>query len=214
LVLTCDRLPRSLLALEERLRERFEAGLVAEMVAPNHATRVAILGKRAELDHIAIEDGAVLDLIAERVTSNVRTLEGALIRVVAHHSLTQRPIDLALATEVMDGMYPSSAGSRTPTIEEIQQVVSGFYEISVAELVSPSRRANIAWARQVAIHLARDLSGTSLQTIGTAFGGRNHGTVLHACKRVSDRVHNDQQAADQVSELDELVRARHVDRHC
>jgi chromosomal replication initiator protein len=213
LVLTCDRLPRALLAIEERLRERFEAGLVADLVAPDHATRVAILRKRAQLDHIHVADDDVFALIADRVTSNVRTLEGALIRVVAHHSLTQRPVDLALATEVMDTIYPAR-GSVTPTIEDVQETVAGFYALTVTELVSSSRTARIAWARQVAIHLARELSGASLQGIGTAFGGRNHGTVVHACKRVSERVHNDQQAADDVAKVGDLVRARHADRHC
>ena len=95
LVLTCDRLPRALVSIEQRLRERFEAGLVADIKPPDHATRVAILRKRAALDGIALADPAVLELIAERVTDNIRALEGALIRVVAYHSLTQRPIDVA-----------------------------------------------------------------------------------------------------------------------
>ena len=106
LVLTCDRLPRALTAIEQRLRERFEAGLVAEITPPDHATRVAILYKRAALDGIEIADPEVLEMIAERVTDNIRALEGALIRVVAFHSLTRRPIDPELTAEVLDAMYP------------------------------------------------------------------------------------------------------------
>ncbi|HEY2260712.1 MAG TPA: chromosomal replication initiator protein DnaA [Solirubrobacteraceae bacterium] len=212
LVLTCDRLPRALVAIEERLRERFEAGLVADIKPPDHATRVAILRKRAELDHLGIADAAVLDLIAERVTSNIRALEGALIRVVAHHSLTQRPIDLALATEVMDVMYPPR-GPTSLSIEAIQRTVADYYDLSPKELVSPSRAARIAWPRQLAIHLARDHSSVSLQVIGKAFGGRNHATVLHACKRVSERLHNDQQAVDQLAEIERQLRNRQADRH-
>jgi chromosomal replication initiator protein len=211
LVLTCDRLPRQLITIEQRLRERFESGLVADMRAPDQATRVTILRKRAALDRIALADPAVLDLIAERVTSNVRTLEGALIRIVAHHSLTRRPIDLALATTVLDSMYPATASSAT-SIEAIQATVAAHYQLSTDELVSASRTARISWPRQLAIHLARELTDASLQAIGEAFGGRNHATVLHACKRVSDRLAHDQDAAKQLSDLTELIRTRQVDR--
>jgi chromosomal replication initiator protein len=211
LVLTCDRLPRALVSVQERLRERFEAGLVADIKTPDQPTRVTILRKRAQLDQIRIEDDAVLELIAERVTDNVRALEGALIRVVAHHSLTQRPIDVALATEVMDVMYPAG-GSTSLSIEAIQTAVADYYALTPEELVSPSRAARIAWPRQIAIHLARDLSTASLQAIGSAFGGRNHATVLHACKRVSERLHNDQQAVDQIAQIHAQLRGRQADR--
>jgi chromosomal replication initiator protein len=213
LVLTCDRLPRSLLAIETRLRERFEAGLVADIAPPDHATRVAILRKRAALDAIKLSEPAVLDLIAERVTNNIRALEGALIRVVAYHSLTQRPIDLALATEVMDSMYPDS-GSTAPSIPDIQAVVATAYKLSVQELISSSRAARVAWPRQLAIQLARDLTNDSLQAIGDAFGGRNHATVLHACKRVSDRLSDDQHVAGELDDLSNQIRQRQADRSC
>ena len=213
LVLTCDRLPRSLLEIEARLRERFEAGLVADITPPDHATRVTILRKRVALDSVPVTDPAVLDLIADRVTANIRALEGALIRVVAYHSLTQRPIDLTLATEVMDTMYPSR-GSASPTIAQVQAVVAAHYSLSVAELISPARSARIAWPRQVAIHLARELTGASLQGLGEAFGGRNHGTVLHACKRVSERVTGDQYIAGELDELSTEIRSRKDDRDC
>jgi chromosomal replication initiator protein len=213
LVLTCDRLPRALVSIEERLRERFEAGLVAEIARPDHPTRAAILRKRAQLDQLRIKDDAVFDLIAERVDSNVRALEGALIRVVAHHSLTQRPIDLALATEVMDVVYPTS-GTTSPTIKDIQMAVASYYDLTLQDLLSPSRTTRIAWPRQVAIHLSRDFCSVSLQSIGVAFGGRNHTTVLHACKRVSDRLRDDQQAADDVAEIGEQLRRRLTDRNC
>ncbi|MGH2909123.1 MAG: chromosomal replication initiator protein DnaA [Solirubrobacteraceae bacterium] len=108
LVLTCDRLPRALTGIEQRLRERFEAGLVADIAPPDHATRVAILRKRAALDGIELADRAVLELIADRVRDNIRLLEGALIRVVAFHSLTHRAIDTPLTTEVLDVMYPEA----------------------------------------------------------------------------------------------------------
>jgi len=212
LVLTCDRLPRALVSIEQRLRERFEAGLVADIKPPDHATRVTILRKRAALDHIALADVAVLDLIADRVPDNIRALEGALIRVVAFHSLTQRPIDRALAKEVLDAMYPARRGAGPPSIAEVQAVVASHFRLSVDQLTSASRVSNISWPRQVAIHLARDLTGASLPTIGKAFGGRNHATVLHACKRVSERLKNDQQAVDDIEALAARVTAAQADR--
>ncbi len=213
LVLTCDRLPRSLVAIEERLRERFEAGLVADIKLPDQATRVTILRKRAELDRLSIDDPAVFEVIAQRVTGNIRTLEGALIRVVAHHSLTQRPIDLALATEVMDAMYPRN-GSGAPSLDDVKRAVAKHYELTIDDLVSPSRTARIAWPRHVAIHIARELCGVSLPAIGGSFGGRSHATVLHACKRVSDRLHNDQQAVDDIAAIKSGLLNGQADRDC
>jgi chromosomal replication initiator protein len=213
LVLTCDRLPRALVSVEERLRERFESGLVADISPPDHATRVAILRKRIALDEIEIVDQEVLELIAERVTTNVRALEGALIRVVAYHSLTQQPIDRPLAGRALDSMYPTGK-PMTISIAHVQSVVAARYQLSVKELVSASRTARIAWPRQLAIQLSRDLTDQSLQAIGEAFGGRNHATVLHACKRVSDRLAQDQDLALDIAELTEAINKRQADLNC
>ncbi len=207
LVLTCDRLPRQLPSVEERLRERFESGLVATMRPPDFPTRVAILRKRAALDRIHVEDQAVLELIAARVTDNVRQLEGALIRVVAYHSLTQLPIDVRLAETVLDEIHPRPQHNAV-SIEDIQKAVADRYGLSVADLKSPSRAARLSWPRQLAIHLVRELTGTPLQAIGEAFGGRNHATVLHACKRVQERVGNDQQAVHDLEELAATISSR------
>jgi chromosomal replication initiator protein len=212
LVLTCDRLPRALVAIEQRLRERFEAGLVADIKPPDHTTRVTILRKRVALDHIGLADPSVLDLIADRVPDNIRALEGALIRVVAFHSLTQRPIDRVLTKEVLDAMYPSRRGSGPPSIAEVQAIVAAHFKLSVKQLTSASRASAVAWPRHVAIHLARDLTGASLPTIGQAFGGRNHATVVHACKRVSERLKNDQHVVDEIAELAARVSAGQADR--
>ncbi len=224
LVLTCDRLPSQLEGIEERLRERFQAGLVADIQPPNFTTRIGILRKRAELDDLPAPQKGVLELIAERVTDNVRTLEGALIRVVAFHSLTGRSIDLELTRTVLDGMhYPHRGGvgtARIPgpsdalsvSIAAVQATVAEHYGLSIAELVSPTRAARIAWPRQLAIHLARELTGASLATIGSAFGGRNHATVLHACRRVAERVAIDQQAAVDIAELARILRSHRGDR--
>jgi chromosomal replication initiator protein len=211
LVLTCDRLPRQLVSIEERLRERFESGLVAVIKPPDFATRVAILRKRAALDHIPIERPGVLELIADRVTDNVRVLEGALIRIVAHHSLTQLPIDERVAETVLDEIHPR-AHVAAPSVEGIQRAVASYYGLAVAELSSGKRTARVNWARQVAIHLARELAGMSLNAIGEAFGGRNHATVLHACRRVEERMQNDQQAVDELRELRDAILSGLADR--
>jgi chromosomal replication initiator protein len=225
LVLTCDRLPQALLGLEERLRERFEAGLVADIHPPDFTTRVAILRKRALLDQVPLSNLEVLDLIAERITDNVRALEGALIRVVAYHSLTAEPIDLALTRTVLDTMYPQASSSVQPgasrpaagqtAMTQIQSAVAAFYELSVSELVSPNREARVSWPRQVAMYLTRELTGSSLQSIGAAFGGRNHGTILHACKRVAERVKNDRHLNADLQQLrDKVLSASRDDRSC
>jgi chromosomal replication initiator protein len=213
LVLTCDRLPRQLVAVEERLRERFESGLVATIKPPDHATRVTILRKRALLDRIPVSDEAVLEMIADRITDNVRVLEGALIRIVAYHSLTQLPIDVSLAETVLDEIHPrpTQTASRT-SVDEIQHTVASYYGLALPQLTSSSRAASVTWPRQVAIHLARALTDASLHAIGDAFGGRNHATVLHACKRVNERMDSDQQAVHEVEELTNIIDRARADR--
>jgi chromosomal replication initiator protein len=213
LVLTCDRLPRQLVDVEERLRARFESGLVAVIHPPDLTTRVAILRKRAALDRVRVENQAVLELIAQRVTDNVRLLEGALIRIVAYHSLTQLPIDLDLAHTVLDEIHPRPTTKPT-SIEDIQRAVAEYYNVTVGELKSSSRLARVSWPRHVAVHLARELTGTPLQTIGEAFGGRNHATVLHACKRVEKRVNSDREVASELDELVDRIAHRNADRSC
>ncbi|HEX4345762.1 MAG TPA: chromosomal replication initiator protein DnaA, partial [Solirubrobacteraceae bacterium] len=158
LVLTCDRLPADMAALEARLLERFQAGLVAELQPPDFATRLAILRKRVQHDGIVLADEGALHAIALRITSNARTLEGALIRVVAYHSLTGRPIDAALADEVLAGLYPApraTARPQPPTIDDVLHLTCDALAVSREELLSSARNSRIAWARQVAMYLAR-----------------------------------------------------------
>jgi chromosomal replication initiator protein len=218
LVLTCDRLPSQLTGLEQRLRERFEAGLVAHLEAPDRATRIAILRKRAAIDGIEIADPGVFEAIADRVNDNIRSLEGALIRIVANHSLTRRPLDTALATSVLDDIHPLPADpagkSRAPTVALIQTVVAEHFALPVAALGSKSRKGQVAWARQVAIYLSRELTTASLQQIGREFGGRSHATVLHACKRVGDRVLVDSGCAGDVRQLSTKLTHERNDRTC
>lgn len=209
LVLTSDRLPRDLDALEDRLRDRFEAGLVCEIARPDHGVRLAVLRKRVQHDGIELADPRALTVIADRITDNVRALEGALIRVVAYHSLTGRAIDVDLANEVLDGLYPESrrgapgapAPSGVPTVEDIQRVTCEAFGITQDDLLSSSRAASVAWPRQVAMFLAREHTSESLPAIGRCFGGRNHTTVMHACKRTSERIAADPEAYETVRAL-------------
>ncbi|MGO9321973.1 MAG: chromosomal replication initiator protein DnaA [Solirubrobacteraceae bacterium] len=203
IVLTSDRPPRDLQALEDRLRERFEAGLVADVKPPDITTRLAILRKRAQHDHIALADAHALDVIAERITSNVRALEGALIRVVAFSSLTGRPLTAELAGEVLDSLYPRSASAdrRPRTIAEIQAAACEHFGLSADELISSARVARVAWPRQLAMYLARELTGESLPAIGRQFGGRDHTTVLHAWRRASARIAADEASRETVEKL-------------
>ncbi len=205
LVLSSDRPPQDLQALEDRLRERFEAGLVADIKPPELATRLAILRKRANHDQIELADPRVLEAIAERVTLNVRALEGALIRVVAFSSLTGRPLTVDLAREVLDGLYPAS-GSRPArreprSVGEIQAAACQHFGLTTEELLSTARTARIAWPRQVAMYLARELTGESLPSIGRHFGGRDHTTVLHAWRRTTARIADDETSRKAVEKL-------------
>jgi chromosomal replication initiator protein len=181
IVLTSDRPPRDLQALEDRLRERFEAGLVADVQSPDYNTRLTILRKRALHDGVELEDPQVLETIAKRVVLNVRALEGALIRIVAYSSLTGRPLSDELALEVLDGLYPQ-AKQRQCTLAEIQAQACEHFGITAEQLLSSSRASRVAWPRHVAMYLARELTAESLPTIGRHFGGRDHTTVLHAWK--------------------------------
>ncbi|MGO9488950.1 MAG: chromosomal replication initiator protein DnaA [Solirubrobacteraceae bacterium] len=206
-VLTSDRPPRDLQALEDRLRERFEAGLVADIQPPDLHTRLAILRKRAHDDGVEVRDDTALSAIAERVQSNVRALEGALIRVVAYSSLTGRPLTTELAREVLAGLYPQTPtpGRHKRTIADIQAATCRQFGVSAEELLSTSRVARVAWPRQVAMYLARELTGASLPAIGRQFGGRDHTTVMHACRRASARLSSDDDSREAVERLCEAL---------
>jgi chromosomal replication initiator protein len=211
IVVTSDRPPRDLQALEDRLRERFEAGLVADVAPPDLATRMAILRKRADHDGVQLSDEQALLAIAERIDSNVRALEGALIRVVAFSSLTSRPLTAELAREVLDTLYPRSttAASGQPTsVAEIQAAVGAHFGLSTGELLSSARTARVSWPRQVAMYLARELTGESLPAIGRQFGGRDHTTVLHAWRRTAARIADDRDAQQAVDKLSRNLAAR------
>jgi chromosomal replication initiator protein len=187
LVITCDRLPGDLGDLEDRLRERFAAGLVTDIERPDPATRLAILRKRAAHDGVAAADEALV-LLAARVTTNVRALEGALIRLVAYGSLTGRELDAALAADVLDRLGLALTKPRATSVEAVQQAACAHFGLTLEELLSRSRAERVLWPRQAAMYLCKELTTQSLPTIGRAFGSRDHTTVLHACKRVAAHI--------------------------
>jgi chromosomal replication initiator protein len=208
IVITSDRPPHDLQALEDRLRERFQAGLVADIAPPDLATRITILRKRAQYDEIELAEEEALKIIAEHVRSNVRALEGALIRIVAYSSLTGRQLDGELAREVLANLYPQSASpgqTRKRTLHEIQAATCAQFGVSSEELVSTARTPRIAWPRQLAMYLARELTGESLPSIGRHFGGRDHTTVLHAWRRAGSRISSDQVSREAVEKLCETL---------
>jgi chromosomal replication initiator protein len=203
LVLTSDRPPHDLAALEDRLRERFASGLVADIRPPDQPTRLAILRKRAHHDRIDVPE-AVLELLATHVSHDVRALEGALIRVIAFASLTARPLCADLAEEVLASLYPRDrhpGKDSPPSLQDIAAATCTHFSLTDEELLSSSRASRVAWPRQVAMYLARELTDDSLPTIGRHFGNRDHTTVLYACRRASARVAADASARNAVDEL-------------
>ena len=184
--------------------------MVADVTPPELSTRLAILRKRVQHDRIKLADENALSVIAERVHHNVRALEGALIRVVAYSSLTGRPLSAELTSEVLEKLYPGSGrrgAKREHSITDIQAAACAHFGVSFEELISSTRSVRVAWPRQVAMYRARELTGESLPAIGRRFGGRDHTTVLHACRRTSARIAADHTARQSVDKLREDLRS-------
>jgi chromosomal replication initiator protein len=200
LVLTSDRPPADHDEFEDRLRERFASGLVADLQAPELDVRLAILRKRAGLDSLHDVSDETLAEIAARVTASVRSLEGALIRVVAYASLRGEQPTPELARHVLASLYPPQAPLRC-SLEAIQQAAAAEFGIPCETLLAQDRRPAVAFARHVAMYLARELTEESLPTIGARFGGRNHSTVLHAHRKIEAGLARDQHVVDKVQSL-------------
>jgi len=182
IVVSSDRPPKELRGVEERLVSRFEWGLVTDVQPPDLETRVAILRKKAEAQGQRVPDEVTL-FIAERISSNIRELEGALNRVIAYAVLTSREATLGLAQDVLKGMVAETA--QRVTLERIQRVVANHFNLSIADIRGKRRTREISLPRQIAMALARELTEASLPAIGEAFGGRDHATVLYACQKIS-----------------------------
>ena len=200
LAISSDRPPREISTLEERLRSRFEWGLITDIQPPDLETRIAILRKKVMADNIHVPDPKVLEFIAGRISSNIRELEGALTRVVAFSSLTGRPMSEDLAQDVLKDVFPQGEVPRV-TIERIQELVSERFGLSLEELCSDRRSQNIVYPRQVAMYLSRELTDSSLPKIGKQFGGRDHTTVIHATSKIARKIREDRSVYNLVQEL-------------
>ena len=199
IVISSDRPPKEITTLEERLRSRFEWGLTADIQSPDLETRIAILQKKAQLESLIIPDD-VLVFIANKVISNIRELEGALNKVVAYSTLTEKEISVDLCTEALKELL-SAANTKTIDPESIIDSVSRFYDIRPEDFKSPKRNRSISFPRQIAMYLCRDILGMSLPQIGREFGGRDHTTVIHAVQKVEDDMAVNHETMRAVEEL-------------
>ena len=197
IVLTSDSIPKEIPGLEERLRSRFEWGLIADIQAPDMETKAAILRKKAQAEGVQIPDEVSL-FIASNVKSNVRELEGYLVRIVAYASLTNQAITLDLAREILKEFMN---GDRAITIPRILEVVSDFYRLNEKELLSRSRHKSIVLPRQVAMYLCRTQTNASLPDIGAELGGKDHSTVIHACAKIRELIAKDEKFRKQLHDL-------------
>ena len=201
IIISSDRPPREIATLEERLRSRFEWGLLTDIQPPDLETRIAILRKKVNTERIAVTDPEVLTFIAGRVSSNIRELEGALTRVVAFSSLTDRSMTVELAEHVLKDVFPQGDAAPEVTIPRIQEAVSERFGVTLDELVSPRRSQAVAYPRQVAMYLSRELTDSSLPKIGKEFGGRDHTTVIHATSKITRLIREDRSVYNLVQEL-------------
>nr|WP_245787972.1 chromosomal replication initiator protein DnaA [Tessaracoccus bendigoensis] len=203
IVMTSDRPPKLLEALEPRLRSRFEWGLMTDIQPPDLETRIAILRKKVASQRLTAGT-QVLELIASRIPTNIRELEGALTRVAALASLNQQEMTVALAEEVLNDLMPEDA---TPVdAQTIMEASARYFGISLDELNGSSRVQTIAQARQVAMYLCRELTDLSLPKIGAKFGGRDHSTVLHAVRKITEKIGEDRSLYNQVTELTNQIK--------
>ncbi len=205
-VLSSDRPPKDIEKLEERLRSRFEMGLITDIQPPDLETRIAILRRTSEVQRLDVPDN-VLTFIADRVSSNIRELEGALIRVVAFSSLTRHSVSLDLARNVLKDIFPERV-VRPISIQTIQREVCKYYSLAHSELIGNKRSQSIVYPRQVAMYLTRELTDLSLPRIGSEFGGRDHTTVMHATAKIQKLLNADRDVYNQIQTLTNQVRQK------
>lgn len=201
IVMTSDKPPKEIAKLEERLCSRFEGGLIADIQRPDFETRLAILRKKTEYEKLIISD-EILSLIAEKIDTNVRELEGSLTRLTAYSSLTRRPIDMQLAREALRELF-NHTETRKITCDSIQEAVAGYYGITVEDLKSPRRSHEVTVPRQIAMYLTREMMALSLTKIGDAFGGRHYTTVMSSIDKVEESI---KQSPSLASLLDDIRR--------
>ena len=188
IVITSDRPPKDIATLEERLISRFEWGLITDIQPPDFETRIAILRKKAQSENLNMPN-EVIDFIAEKIPSNIRQLEGALTKLTAYSTLTKKELSVSLAQNILKDIIPLE--NKKISVNQIQKVVSDYYTIKVNSLLSKKRTKEIVLARQVAIYLSRELTDMSLPSIGGAFGGKDHTTILHSYNKIKDKIKKD-----------------------
>ncbi len=204
IIISSDRPPKEIKTLEDRLRSRFEGGLIADIQPPDYETRIAILKKKAENEHLNIDD-EVLAYIAKNIISNIRELEGALTRVVAYAKLTQASITKSLAESALKDIFnEQSAVEITP--ERIQEIVAQYYNIRVEDIVGSKRNSSIAKPRQVAMYLSRQMLDMSLPKLGEHFGGRDHTTIIHGINKVQENLKTDKNLQEVIFELENRIK--------
>ncbi len=199
IIMSSDRPPREIQTLEDRLRSRFEMGLITDIQPPDLETRIAILRKKALMEHLNVSND-VMVYIASRIDNNIRELEGALIRVMAYASLTNQNIDIDLATEALKDIFPHGKPKQI-TVELIQETIASYFKLKIDELLAKKRTRNVAYPRQIAMYLSRELTETSLPRLGEMFGGRDHTTVIHAYDKISRERNADIKLSNTIKEL-------------
>lgn len=202
LVITSDRAPVDLPDMMERLVSRFKWGLQADITPPDYETRKKILEKKIELEGIQIPD-EVISYIAQSITTSVRELEGALISIMAHSSINKRPITVELAKEIVDKFARNI--NREITVEMIQKVVCEYFNLKPEELKAKTRRREIVQPRQIIMYFAKKYTKASLQVIGAMCGGKDHSTVLHACRNIEDLKDTDRQIRTYIQDIDKKL---------
>ena len=200
IVISSDRPPKEIPTLEDRLRSRFEWGLITDIAPPDLETRIAILRKKAKADGLQDISNEVMLYIANEIDTNIRELEGALIRVVAYSSLVNRDISVELASEALKDIIPNSR-PKVVTILDIQKVVGQHFNIRLEDFISKKRTRAIAFPRQIAMYLSRELTDFSLPKIGDEFGGRDHSTVIHAHEKISSLLKDDEHLQEDVKDI-------------
>lgn len=205
IVISSDRPPKEIPTLEDRLRSRFEWGLITDITPPDLETRIAILRKKAKADGLDIPN-EVMIYIANQINTNIRQLEGALIRVVAYSSLENKDIDADLAAEALKH-FETPSNTRVISISDIQKAVANMYQLKIDDLKAKKRTKSIAFPRQIAMYLSRELTDCSLPKIGKEFGGRDHTTVIHACDKISSMIQTDALLQSRLKEIEQLLKS-------
>lgn len=204
IVISSDRPPKEIPTLEDRLRSRFEWGLITDIQPPDLETRIAILRKKAQTEKLDLPDEALI-YIANKIHSNIRELEGALIKLAAYASITKKEVTIDVVEEALKDLVPAT---KPPVItaQRIQEKVAGYFNLRVDDFKSKKRTRNIAYPRQIAMYLTRELTELSLPRIGDEFGGRDHTTVIHACDKITKDLEKDENLKQMINELIKIIK--------